>query len=115
MRVLVCGSRSWTDAEAIRRRLCRLPAGAVIVSGAARGADSLAAHEASALGLSVELHPADWQRYGRSAGYRRNIAMLETGVDLVLAFWDGQSHGTTHTALEAQKRGIPVELHGPSG
>jgi hypothetical protein len=112
VRILVCGSRSWTDAAAIRRRLRAFP-GAVVVSGAARGADSLAAQEAYRMGLAVELHPADWQRDGRRAGFLRNLAMLDSGVDLVLAFWDGSSRGTAHTMAEARRRGIPVEVYGP--
>jgi hypothetical protein len=109
-RVLVCGSRTWTDGARIGRRLAQLPPGVVIVTGGSVGADHLAAREAHALGLKVELHPADWIKHGSRAGFIRNVAMLDSGVQLVLAFWDGQSPGTKHTIREAGRRSIPVEV-----
>lgn len=110
MRVLVCGSRGWTDYGRIKRRLAELPAGSVVVEGCARGADALAELAAESLGLKVEHHPADWST-GRSAGFRRNLEMLDYPIpDLVIAFWDGRSRGTTHTVRIAQNRDIPIEV-----
>jgi hypothetical protein len=133
MRVLCCGSRSWTDVEKIHKELDRLirhdSTDIVVVHGdqgadaqgnplynkpdhmARSGADKLSGRAASMLGLPVERHPADWRRHGKAAGYKRNIAMLESGIDLVLAFWDGESPGTAHTIREASKRRIPVEIY----
>lgn len=110
MKVLVCGSRTYTNQDPVREELAKLPADAVIIHGAARGADSLAANIARDLGLQVEGYPADWDKYGKSAGYRRNIEMLSQKPDLVIAFWDGVSPGTAHTIQEARKRGIPVNV-----
>jgi hypothetical protein len=111
MRVLVCGSRDWGDGLAIYRRLCDLPGGSVVVHGGARGADATAGKAADILGYDVEVFPADWDRYGKRAGFLRNVAMLETGPGLVLAFQSNNSRGTQHTINEARKRGIPVEVH----
>ena len=114
MIVLVCGSRSWRDPHAIADRLAKLPRGTTIVHGGARGADALAGTVANSLGLEVLEIPADWKRYGRSAGYRRNVAMLDDyRPALVLAFWDGRSTGTAHTVREANERRIPVEIVRP--
>lgn len=66
-----------------------------IVSGMARGADKLGWQYAKARGLIVHEFPADWDRYGKSAGYRRNTQMAEF-ADGLLAFHDGQSRGTQH-------------------
>ena len=110
MRVLVCGSRTWTNADAIRARLVELPRGTEIVHGGALGADRLAGTIALSLGFSVLEVPADWRGLGRSAGYRRNLAMLDLRPDLVLAFWKDGSTGTGHTIDEAAKRGIPLEI-----
>ena len=113
MRVLVCGSRDWTDGEAIYRRLALVLAehgGGTVVHGDARGADQIAAGCAQGLGFAVETHPAEWGRHGRRAGYLRNIRMLDSGVDLVLAFQRGGSRGTQYTIDGARKRGIPVEV-----
>ena len=104
------GSRGWTDQAAVHERLLRFPPGTVIVHGKARGADLFADLEARVLGFTVEPFPADWEKHGSRAGIIRNLAMLDTNPDLVLAFWDGQSPGTQHCFREAEKRGIPVEI-----
>jgi hypothetical protein len=110
MKVLVCGSRQWTDWESIEKRLCMLPAGTTITSGAARGVDGIAAAIGRKLGLEVREFPAEWNKFGRSAGYRRNLVMLEQDPDLVIAFHVGNSPGTAHAIEHARKRKIPVEL-----
>jgi hypothetical protein len=111
MRVIVCGSRDWTDREAIANRLFELPVDSVIVHGAARGADKIAAQEAQKLGLLVEEHPADWDHYGKRAGFLRNERMAKIGADLCIAFWDGRSRGTSMMVDLAERHGIPLELH----
>jgi hypothetical protein len=88
-----------------------LPPGTIIVHGAARGADQMAARIASRCGFATEPHPADWDRHGKAAGAIRNLEMLDSGIDRVLAFWDGNSRGTLHTITEAHRRGVPVEEH----
>jgi hypothetical protein len=109
--VLVCGSRDWTDGEVIYRRLALVLAeGGTVVHGDARGADRIAAGCALGLGLGVDRFPADWRAHGKAAGYIRNLAMLDTQPDLVLAFQRNGSRGTQHTIDEARKRGIPVEV-----
>lgn len=110
MKVLVCGSRQWTDPDSIEKRLRMLPAGTTIISGAARGADSIAASIGRKLELEVREFPAEWDKFGRSAGYRRNLAMLEQDPDLVIAFHVGNSPGTAHAIENARKREIPVEV-----
>jgi hypothetical protein len=118
MRVLVCGSRDWGDRRTISRRLQQLPPYAVVIHGAAsrkvdgieQSADMIADEVATLLRLRVERYPADWDFYGRTAGFVRNLAMLDTQPDLVIAFQRGHSRGTQHTITEAQRRGIPTEI-----
>lgn len=110
MRVIVCGSRDWTDREAIAGRLFDLPPGSTIVHGNAKGADRIAGQEGQKLGHLIEMHPANWEAHGKSAGPIRNRIMAELGADLCLAFWDGHSRGTAHMVDCAEKRGIPLEL-----
>jgi len=97
MRLLVCGSRAWSDEAAVRRELVVLlwktAAPDVVIHGAAKGADTLAAFWAVMLssadgkGVIVLPFPADWERNGRSAGPRRNARMLAEGKpDRGLAF-----------------------------
>lgn len=112
MRVLVTGSRTWTDRAAIRRALQTHDHELVktLVTGACpTGADRLAEEEARALGWTIETHPADWTQ-GRSAGFRRNAHMVNLGANICLAFIRNSSRGATHTANLADQAGIPVRL-----
>lgn len=114
MRVIITGSRSWADREAIAERLADLPGDTVVVHGAAKGADHIAGQEAQKLGLLVEEHPitkGDYAYYGNRAYFLRNQRMAKIGADLCLAFWDGHSRGTAMMVDLAEKHGIPLELY----
>ena len=110
MIILACGSRDWDNQEIVRAALQELDESSVVVSGAARGADSIAADLAREMGLEVWEFAADWEAYGKRAGMMRNLQMLDQNPDQVWAFWDGQSRGTAHTVRAARKRGIQVRI-----
>jgi hypothetical protein len=112
VKILVCGSRDWTNRAIIRQRVAAIPAGFTILHGAARGADTIAREEAEGVGLKTIAFPAEWEKYGRAAGPIRNRAMLDEHPDLVIAFHNdiSRSRGTADTVREAKKRGIPVEI-----
>ena len=111
MKVLVCGGRDYIKREALFLVLDRLHAErpiAQVIHGAARGADSLAGEWARARGVEEKAFPAEWQRYGRSAGSRRNHRMLYEGKpDLVVAFPGGR--GTADMKDRATAGGVEVE------
>lgn len=118
-RVIVTGSREWTDAAAIevtlRKRIALHGTDIVVVHGNARGADKIAAAVAKRLGLQVESHSAHWEREGRLAGFIRNEHMLRLGADAVLAFKDSFDRtlsrgGTEHMVRISKAAGIPVAL-----
>jgi hypothetical protein len=130
MRVLVTGSREWTDHHLIRRELDRLvqrlgeDEQLIVVHGAARGADTIADQEAYKINLrhgegviSVERYPADWERYGKAAGPIRNTQMLDPRPSLVLAFHEDleSSKGTADMVRKALALCIPVEQVEPDG
>jgi hypothetical protein len=116
-RLLVTGSRTWHDAHTIEQALAvildRHPEGVLLVHGACpRGADAIAAaYAARTPGYRIEAHPADWRRYGRAAGYRRNAEMIALGADGCAAFVRGSSPGSTSAVRLARAAGIPVWLH----
>lgn len=120
VRVIVTGSREWSDPNAIRAkisdRLCDLPGDSLIVVGydekndRPKGVDRFAYQEAQKLGLALETHPAEWEKFGKGAGFRRNTEMAQLGADLCLAFHNGRSSGTKHMIEQAEKYGIPVEI-----
>lgn len=74
------------------------------VSGGARGADSLCERFAVENGIPITIYPADWKRYGKSAGFIRNETMIRN-CGLCVAFWDGKSHGTKHDIELCEKYG----------
>jgi hypothetical protein len=82
-----------------------------IISGGARGADQLGEKFAKQYGLSLKIMKADWDTFGKSAGYRRNEQMAlyareDNGV--LIAYWDGVSKGTKHMIDLAKKHGLKV-------
>lgn len=81
----------------------RLP---LIVHGDSRGADRLAARVARELGMDTESHPADWRRWGKSAGWVRNSQMAQAGAVLCVAFPGGR--GTASMVSIAREARIPV-------
>lgn len=109
MRILVCGSRDWTDQTPIYRELSQYPPGTVVIHGACRGADQLAGHVARMLSFEVLEFPADWS-LGKKAGPMRNERMLREGKpDVVLAFHPNVewSHGTADMLRRAVRKGVP--------
>ena len=81
----------------------------IIVSGHARGADSLGERFANEFRLPFELHPAKWRLLGKAAGMVRNAEMAKCS-DALIAFWDGESRGTRHMISFARKRGLEVSV-----
>lgn len=80
-----------------------------IVSGGARGADKLGETYARQREIPFKRFPAKWDKYGKSAGYKRNEEMAEY-ADALIAFWDGESKGTEHMINLAEKRGLKTAV-----
>lgn len=119
MKVLVTGDREWTDGFAILYVLGALkwiydPTEVIVIHGDARGADRLAAEIALDLGYSVKPYPANWDKYGKSAGPIRNQHMLDDNPDIELAFAFhndlGKSKGTKDMVERLKKAKVPVKL-----
>ena len=113
-RVLVTGSRSWTDAATIASALAGQwgDGRAVLISGACpTGADRIAEQVWARWGGHIERHSADWRSFGRSAGFRRNAAMVAAGAAVCLAFIQDGSRGACHTAGLAEAAGIPTHRY----
>ena len=106
MKIAVVRSRGLTrfDCGRINARI-----GDVIVSGGARGVDSIAAAWARRRGIPVIEHKPDYARYGKAAPHVRND-LIVAEADRVVAFWDGRSRGTQSTIRKALKHGKPVDI-----
>jgi len=107
MKVAIVGSRNYQDLNRVTRYVASLPADTIVVSGGARGVDHEAECAARQRGLAVLIFPANWNAYGKSAGYRRN-AQIVAVADYVVAFWDGVSKGTLHSMKLAEQQGKRV-------
>lgn len=114
-RILVTGSRDWVDTKSVfdaLERATRLAADVTIVHGdCPSGADAIADDWALINGHTPERHPADWNRYGKAAGFRRNAEMVALGADICLAFIKNESRGASHTARTAEAAGIRTIRH----
>lgn len=110
MKILVCGGRDYDDYDRLEDELnllWRVHGDFTVISGMARGADSLAVRYAEDYDCPLEKFPADWDTHGRSAGYIRNQQMLDEGKpDLVVAFPGGR--GTENMIKIARKAGVEV-------
>lgn len=81
-----------------------------IISGGARGVDTSAKMYALTHGIKLTEFLPQYEKYGRAAPLKRNITIIEN-ADLVLAFWDGTSHGTKFVIDHCKKRNIPIVIH----
>lgn len=96
MKLIVAGSRHIDDVEFIESVLDGIRLNKTIecvISGMARGPDTIGEEWAKKHGIPVMASPANWKKYGKAAGPIRNAEMAEIG-DAVVAFWDGISTGT---------------------
>lgn len=115
MRILICGSRDFTDYPQLCSVMDEMNLDEVqpitIISGEARGADTLAKQYAEECGWDYEGYPADWNTHGRRAGPIRNRQMLVEGKpDLVVAFRGPNSRGTQNMITQAEKAGVEVSV-----
>lgn len=107
-RVMVTGSRDYTDEETVNQHLTRLVP-TVVLHGDAPGADTIAKRWAIDHGIPALGIPAAWDFYGRKvAGPKRNGWLLDENPDIVIAFPLPQSRGTWNAVDQARERGIPV-------
>lgn len=117
MNIAIVGSRSFGYLDMVKLHVQRIAAkypDAVIISGGARGVDSAAEVAAKHHGLDTLIFPAEWDKYGKSAGFKRNRDIVEA-ADVVVGFWDGTSRGTKHSLDLALELGKPVFVLGVSG
>ena len=113
-KVIVAGGRDFVDSLYLHRTLDKLLSNkakdqVVIISGRARGADTLGENYGVSKGIRVDGYLANWDKYGKSAGYRRNVEMAND-ADALVAFWDGKSRGTMHMINIANEKGLQVRV-----
>lgn len=116
MKVIIAGSRYITDynilLKAIEEAMYENPNLNIteVVCGEARGVDTLGKNYALKNKIKVKSFFADWNKYGKSAGYRRNQEMAKYG-DFLIAIWDGNSKGTKHMIDIMKIENKPIFCH----
>lgn len=110
MKLAIIGSREFNDYELLQTTLERYKDKInIVVSGGARGADSLGERWAKDNNKKTLIFPADWDKYGKRAGYIRNEDIIKNS-DCVIAFWNGISKGTKHSIDLASKFDKPIKI-----
>ena len=114
MRILVTGSRDWTDEAIVRDaliRVCGEEYDNTLIHGCARGLDRIASIIADGWVWDIEAFPANWDGHGKAAGAIRNAAMIEHGKpDICLAFPLPGSKGTWDMIRKANAARIEVRI-----
>jgi hypothetical protein len=114
-KVIIAGGRKFNDYNLLKNKLDTILAEKrkthqiYIISGMAKGADTLGERYANENNFTVLGFPAEWNLYGKSAGIRRNEEMAKVG-DALIAFWDGESPGTKHMIETAKDKRLLVRV-----
>lgn len=113
--IAIVGSRKFPDLELVRKYVEHLYTENLgqknyrVISGGALGVDITAELEAKKWKIFDKRFPADWDKYGKSAGYIRNHEMVKHAHEVV-AFWDGESNGTKNTMDLTKKEKKPLTV-----
>lgn len=113
-KVIIAGGRDFNDYELMCKKVNRILSNKntseiQIISGNARGADKLGEKYAKDNNISLMCFPADWNKYGKRAGYIRNEQMANE-ANALIAFWDGKSKGTKHMIDIARSKGLLIRV-----
>lgn len=110
MKIAIIGSRNFNGYKLVTEVLLPYKSKiSLIVSGGAKGADSLGEKWAIENNIQTLIFPADWDKHGKRAGFIRNEDIIKN-CEGVIAFWDGQSKGTGHSISLAHKYNKPVKV-----
>lgn len=115
-KVIIAGGRDFEDYNMLKTNCDRILENKrnegfriIIISGTAKGADTLGERYAKEKGYEVLRFPADWSTYGKKAGYIRNEEMSKH-ADACICFWDSISNGTRHMINIAKEKRLPLRI-----
>lgn len=108
IRLCICGGRNYFNKERIYKTLDYIHKHKpfILISGGATGADTIGIKWSQERNIVCEVYPAKWKEYGRSAGPIRNKKMLDSRLDILIAFEGGI--GTQNMIDICTKAGVPV-------
>lgn len=114
-RIVVAGCRDFEDYGFAKEKIdvcisnIKEKYSLIFVSGGCKGADMIGERYAKENGYKLERYTADWERYGKSAGPKRNKEMAKVS-DFVICFWDGKSRGTKSMINFAKTYKKPIKI-----
>jgi predicted Rossmann-fold nucleotide-binding protein len=110
MIVIIAGSRNFTDYETLKEAIKESGFQIhQIVSGGANGVDALGERYAKENGIDLVVFKADWDKWGKAAGPKRNKHMAEY-ADALIALYDGESKGTTNMIHYATRCNLYIHI-----
>ena len=113
MKTIIAGSRTILDYEVVKEFIDSLDLEITeVVSGKARGVDTLGEQYADEYNIPIRYFPADWKKHGKAAGPIRNEEMIDyvgTGGQ-VIVIWDGESRGSLSTIRLAKAKGSKLYI-----
>ena len=107
MKVAIVGTRTFNDYRLLKKFVLQcVPLNQIeyVVTGDAKGADTLAYVFAKGNNIPYDRLEAEWTKHGKAAGPIRNQQVVDR-ADCVIAFWDGKSPGTRSTIQMAKRAG----------
>ena len=111
MKTIIAGGRNITNYSYVEQAILQSEfIISEIVSGCARGADTLGEKYAIKNNVALKKFPADWDNLGKKAGHVRNCQMGDY-ADALIALWDGESRGTKHMIDYATNKGLKVFIY----
>ena len=114
-RIVIAGCRDYNNYNEAKKYISyylndiRKQNNIVILSGCATGADALGERYAKENDFKVEKYPANWEKYGKYAGPKRNKEMAKN-CDCIICFWDGKSKGTKSMITLAEEYKKPIRI-----
>ena len=112
MNLIIAGGRHFNNYQLLKNsvdKLCQNHKITNIISGKAKGADSLGEKYAKERDINIIAKEADWNLFGKSAGYRRNVEMANIATHAIV-FWDGKSKGSKHMIDIMKQQNKPVRV-----
>jgi hypothetical protein len=110
VKLAIIGSRTFNNYKLLEQELEQYKDKvSLVISGGAKGADSLGEFWAKENNIKTLIFLPDWDKYGKRAGFIRNEDIIKN-CDCVIAFWDGVSSGTKHSLSLCEKYSKPYKI-----
>ena len=110
MKLAIVGGRDFNDKELFNKTMIEfIDKVSVVISGAAKGADTFGENWAKENKIDTIIHLPNWEKHGKAAGYVRNKLIIED-CDMCIAFWDGKSKGTESSINLCKQSNKPIKI-----